>query len=618
MLLKNLQNMRNKYILLILTYLLQFSSVVAFDYKPSDSTNIQTSNTLFTGTILEETNNNKLYAYFGIPYAQPPVGELRWKAPRDVNEYEETRLAVERPNRCPQLAGTIDSIEEGFTVGEIIGSEDCLYLNIFVSEKAKNSETKLPVMVWIHGGSNVSGYGADVIYTDGDFALDHEIILVTINYRLGPFGWFYNSAININADNALDASGNYGTLDIIKSLEWVNKNISYFGGDEKNITIFGESAGARNINSLMISPLSERLFTKAISQSGYLVSDELITAENDYEVGSNTLLKALATSKNKKLEDQLAKKDFLYSLSVDEILNFYRRSVDQNNLVDVPNILPDGNVIPKEGLYKSFELKKMHDKPIIFGSTRDEEKLFMVFDEYFINRPLGFLSWLDSRFNFYIKPKDSQYYDIYSKYMTESTILGATHLPSRFSSLQNTSPVFAYRFDWDEEPGDWSFLIGAGHAMELGFLFKTKSLTEENKTSIAQLLYDPEKMDTDLQLANQMGKYWVNFAYDNDPNINPYEMNNKWLEWNSKMNEERFLVLDTTNDKGIVMYNAELSESSILQGLESENISNEKKCYVIDSLFERSGHGVVRTRTTLSNDQIIEIYNNFMNGKCKN
>ena len=182
---------------------------------------------------------------------------------------------------------------------------------------------------------------------------------------------------------------------------------------------------------------------------------------------------------------------------------------------------------------------------------------------------------------------------------------------------QNTSPVFAYRFDWDEEPGDWSFLIGAGHAMELGFLFKTKSLTDENKTSIAQLLYDPEKMDTDLQLANQMGKYWVNFAYDNDPNINPYKMNNKWLEWNSKMNEERFLVLDTTNDKGIVMYNAELSESSILQGLESENISNEKKCYVIDSLFERSGHGVVRTRTTLSSDQITKIYNNFMNGRCK-
>ena len=105
-------------------------------------------------------------------------------------------------------------------------------------------------------------------------------------------------------------------------------------------------------------PLSKSLFTKAISQSGYLVSDELITAEGDYEVGSNTLIKALAAIKDKSLKDQSEIKDFLYSLSVDEILNFYRRSVDQNNLVDVPNVLPDGYVIPKEGLYKSFELKK--------------------------------------------------------------------------------------------------------------------------------------------------------------------------------------------------------------------------------------------------------------------
>ena len=125
--------MRNKYILIVLFYLFQCIGVMAIDYMPSDSTNIQTTNTLFTGTIIEETKNNKLYAYFGIPYAQPPVGELRWKAPRDLNKYEEKRLALKRPNRCPQLAGTIDSIEEGFTVGEIIGSEDCLYLNVFVS-----------------------------------------------------------------------------------------------------------------------------------------------------------------------------------------------------------------------------------------------------------------------------------------------------------------------------------------------------------------------------------------------------------------------------------------------------------------------------------------------------
>ena len=153
--------------------------------------------------------------------------------------------------------------------------------------------------------------------------------------------------------------------------------------------------------------------------------------------------------------------------------------------------------------------------------------------------------------------------------------------------------------------------------MELGFLFKSTAFMDEEKTSIAQLLYDTNKADTDIQLANEMGKYWVNFAYDSDPNNNPYVMKNKWLEWNTETNEERYLVLDTENDKGIRMYKAELTENSILQGLESENISISKKCYVISSLFERSGVGVVRTRTTLSNDEIVRIYETFMNGKCK-
>ena len=606
-----------KIIITIITLILCFK-VSASDYNPYEETNVKTKTTLYTGTVLKEKDQNKLFAYFGIPYALPPIDKLRWKAPRDIDSPLKVRQATTRPNRCPQLAGTIDSIEEGFNVGEIIGNEDCLYLNIFISEKAKKSKKKLPVMVWIHGGSNVSGHGADVRYTDGDFVLDHQIILVTINYRLGPFGWFYNSAINKNANNPLDASGNYGTLDIIKALEWVKKNVTYFGGDERNITLFGESAGARNINSLMISPISENLFSKAISQSGYLVSDDLNTAENDPEVGSNSLLVTLSNIKKINISDPGDKLDFLYSLSVEDILNFYRRSVDQNNLVDVPNILPDGYVIPKEGLYKSFESQKMHDKPIIFGSNRDEEKLFMVFDNYFVKRPLSFLSWIDSRLNFYIKPKDAQYYDIYAKYMTQSTILGATHLPARFSSFQNSSHVYAYRFDWDEEPGDWSFLLGAGHAMELGFLFKTDAITDREKKSIAQLLYDTNKIETDILLSNEMSKYWINFATDGNPNINPYVMSSKWLKWNSANNKERYLVLDTINDKGIVMYDAELSGPSILQGLESENISIEKKCYVIDSLFKRSGHGVIRTRTTLSEDEITYIYNNFMDGKCKN
>ena len=185
---------------LIIFFLLSFN-VAANGYQPFIETNVKTAKTLFTGTILKEKENNKLFAYFGIPYAQPPVDKLRWKAPRNILIQDEAKFTTKRPNRCPQLAGTIDSIEEGFTVGEIIGSEDCLYLNVFLSEKSRKSENKLPVMVWVHGGSNVSGHGTDERYTDGDFVLDHEIILVTINYRLGPFGWFYNSAINKSTNN---------------------------------------------------------------------------------------------------------------------------------------------------------------------------------------------------------------------------------------------------------------------------------------------------------------------------------------------------------------------------------------------------------------------------------
>ena len=138
----------------------------------------------------------------------------------------------------------------------------------------------------IRDRGNTWGYSASNIYTSGDFVLEHDVILVTTNYRLGPFGWFAYSGLNQSSDNPLDNTANFGTLDIIKSLEWVNENISHFNGDPNNVTIFGESAGARNVISLMSSPLSENLFERGISQRGYLGSDSLEYAENNNIVGS--------------------------------------------------------------------------------------------------------------------------------------------------------------------------------------------------------------------------------------------------------------------------------------------------------------------------------------------
>ena len=243
-------------------------------YADEPSYTVQTESTKFIGSIAKEKNNNKNISFLGIPFAQPPVNELRWKAPRDLTNVPETFDATKLPNRCMQVSNFYDSMD-GIEGGSIIGSEDCLYLNIYVSERALNSRENLPVMFWIHGGGNTWGYSASNIYTSGDFVLEHDVILVTTNYRLGPFGWFAYSGLNQSSGNPLDSTANFGTLDIIKSLEWVNKNISHFNGDPNNVTIFGESAGARNVISLMSSPLSENLFERGISQSGYLGSDTL-------------------------------------------------------------------------------------------------------------------------------------------------------------------------------------------------------------------------------------------------------------------------------------------------------------------------------------------------------
>ena len=253
----------------------------------------------------------------------------------------------------------------------------------------------------------------------------------------------------------------------------------------------------------------------------------------------------------------------------------------------------------------------MHDKPMIFGTTRDEDKLFMFMNDTFVNRPLNFLSWISNDLSFIVTPKDRNYYDIYAKYMAQSWRHGAVVLPSRFMSNNKSSKVYAYRFDWDEQPSyfgiDLPVLLGAAHAMEIPFVFKNASLLGESGDYISSIIYDEDNRKLDLALSDEIGEYWVNFAYDGNPNNFPYDKTTKWLNWDSKNNIERFIVLDTSNDKGIAMFNNTDSADSILQGLASENIKLSEKCYVIDKMF---------ARTTLTSDEVDDIYESFMNGKC--
>ena len=595
---------------------------------------VQTESTKFIGSIAKEKNNNKNISFLGIPFAQPPVNELRWKAPRDLTNVPETFDATKLPNRCMQVSNFYDSMD-GIEGGSIIGSEDCLYLNIYVSERALNSKENLPVMFWIHGGGNTWGYSASNIYTSGDFVLEHDVILVTTNYRLGPFGWFAYSGLNQSSANPFDSTANFGTLDIIKSLEWVNKNISHFNGDPNNVTIFGESAGARNVISLMLSPLSENLFERGISQSGYLGSDTLEYAENNDRAGSISLLKHLKKSKNLEISDQElsdfindknSSTNFLRSASANDIISYYRPRNDSGGLIDVPNVIPDGIVIPMKGIYGVYRDGDMHDKPMIFGSTRDEDKLFMFVNDDFVERPLSILSPISEYFELYVKPKDPKFYDAYGKYMAESWKYGAVDLPSKFTSTNKNSNVYAYRFDWDEQNSDLGLdlllgfnvpginlnldlpnLLGAGHAMEIAFIFKSGGLLGESYDAITDIMYDENNRLTDLDLSTKMGQYWVNFAYDGNPNSAPYNMSTEWMPWDELSGKKRFIVFDSINDKGVTMFNNTLSADSILQGIASENISLTQKCHIINKMFNR---------TTLTQTEVDNIYASFMSGKC--
>ena len=212
-------------------------------------------------------NEGKVRAFLGLPYAAPPIGELRWKAPERPAKWKGTRDATHYGARCMQRNVFADMIFQ-----DSGPSEDCLYLNVFTPAGAK-TKSKLPVMFWIHGGGYRGGSASEPRH-NGDFLPTKGVVLVTINYRLGVFGFLATSDL---AKEAGGSAGNYGLMDMIAALQWIKANIAKFGGDPGNVTIFGESAGSFAVSTLMASPMAHGLFQKAIGESGGAFSSTLST-----------------------------------------------------------------------------------------------------------------------------------------------------------------------------------------------------------------------------------------------------------------------------------------------------------------------------------------------------
>ena len=508
-----------------------------------------------SGSVIGSEDANNTYVWLGIPFAAPPVADLRWRSPQPVKPWTETLGTTAFRDACVQLSGPLDGLPDDS--GAVVGSEDCLYLNIWSprDHSSFNAE-KLPVMVWIHGGGNTIGTANT--YDASLLAGSEQVVVVTINYRLGFFGWMSHPALRTPDRNALDASGNYANLDMIAALQWVSDNIANFGGDQNNVTIFGESAGGRNVFSLMASPLAKGLFHRAIAQSGSVGTTPLWRAENfhgDTQPGqalSSREWLSLQLQNSGRAKDSKAARaaqmlmsdeetrDFMYSRSPQEILEGVSGGA---GMYSAPQSFRDGTVLPQDTLYTVFsDPSRYNSVPLITGTNRDEAKLFLAQDPEFVELRFGFLP----------RVKDLQAYNELSAYLTDSWKAMAVDGIADIIAANSSEPVFAYRWDWDEGGKSWlidySELLGAAHGLEVAYIFGGF----DGAIGAPGLYTDNNIAGRDL-LGQQMRSYWSEFASTGAPGNGRSGVLPQWRPWSNA--GANLMLLDTASGGGLRMVN---------------------------------------------------------------
>ena len=573
--------MRNFKVLLLLLFLSacaiqQSNSSSKFETKP-----VASFSEKYIGTEL----NNSLQ-WLGIPYAQPPEGSLRWKAPRALQKNDKKIKATDFGNPCPQVASISIDRKAG---GDYIGSEDCLYLNIF-TPKNLDADKKLPVMFWIHGGGNTSGEAGS--YDFSKLAAAHDLVIVSVNYRLGFLGWFYHPSFAATSNSLEDKSGNFGTLDQIMALKWVRDNIEDFGGNKNNVTIFGESAGGHNVFALLSSKLATGLFHKAISQSGATNSFNLQEASMYSDNTDSSLLtsskeivsKLLVSSKisNDLFEANIAQESMnefklleqMQAIDLNEIFKIYKKieNSKQPGKKMIPRVLSDGYVLPKRGLKytnKSF----YNDVPVMFGTNRDETKLFAAMKS----------DYSTSLFNRLVIIRNQMMYDLTAEYASNNWKISAVDNPARDMITSGKKDIFAYRFDWDEQGKflwmDFSKIFGAAHVMEIPFITGTMKLL-----GIERFMFNEENLTDAIRLSIAMQSYWAEFAYSGNPGKGRDNNLPRWKPWTTS--GEKFLILDSENDQGIIMSDYEIKRIDEFKRLYADSrIKKEKtKCKFLSNL----------------------------------
>ena len=556
----------------------------------SISKEIETS----SGISIGYKSNNVMH-WDDIPYAKPPIGELRWKAPRKINNLSQIIIPKEN-NFCVQRPSGMGGSEgDGF----FSGSEDCLYLDVKTPSDKLNK--KLPVMFWIHGGGNTSGLKD--LYDFSTMVNRHNVVVVSINYRLGPFGWFTHPAIQ-GLQTGIDKSSNFGTLDIIEALKWVQSNISLFGGDPDNVTIFGESAGGHNVLSLLASQQAKGLFHKAISQSGYTTSIDVNAAykqDKDTPTSNHTtfnivnrILKQKSINNDQETIDKSELRAMLLDLKSEEFFSYY---ADRPSYEEIPLLTADGVVVPLIGLSNALSSKDhLNVVPTIAGSNRDEVKLWLGSAEYFVDlkfSPIGKLLGIPK-----VSLKDEEAFEIFNHYRSSAWKLRGVDGPLRSMKEAGNKNLYAYRYDWDDHRrfivGDFRKLIGAAHATEIPLLTGNNKLVGD----YGFLIYPrgPSKRFT----SKNMMKFWANFAKEGAPGKSTNSI--KWDAYDDA-DRSNFMILDRRSN--LKMSSDTISFESLVADLYKETkVTDLEKCVVLLQML-----------TFVGND-LYDDYANGYQGSC--
>lgn len=535
--------------------------------------------TLTNGDVKGKVEDGAL-VWHGLPYAKPPVGDLRWRAPQPAENWTGTRDATKRHSECVQAETT----SRWQRTATMVGDEDCLIADIYRPNRSGYQTEKLPVYVWIHGGSN--NFGSAKQYDGSALVENSDVVMVVLQYRLGPLGWFYHPDVQTNGADPLSDSGNFGTLDTVQALKWIKENIASFGGDPDNVTITGESAGAHNVLNLMVSPEADNdLFHQAVSQSGAMTTRSTASAHAATNQHIEWLIRLIEDRKTPSTPITAAEATQMrVGLETAGTLNDYLRQAPGRDLYDAVftysqlgsyGAIEDGTVIPSGGWLPAFSSGNFNNVPVILGANEYEQKSFMPLYGGALKAAVGGSipsapgkSWLDlldvafegTQTLDEVLPtqKDKDTYETTgyyggrawrAKYVDELARVISQHQPD----------TYAYDFRWGTQSGPepFNFIYGAGHAADISFFHGIGD-------GLFSLPFTDKNEPGRKALQNAMMDYLADFARGGNPNGEFSKAEITWEPWTSTANADKIIVFDATNAAtDISMSNEELTLNGV-------------------------------------------------------